>query len=116
MTEGNLEAYAQHLEKSDNYRVLRRLPEIPCYYPPGDETPHIGVYVDIETTGLNPGTDHIIELAMVTFEFLPDGRIFRVLKQFDAFNDPGYPLPAGIIKLTGITDAMVQGQTIDRDK
>ncbi len=116
MTDDTLESYAQHLEHSDDYRVLRRLPDITCYHPPGSESPHIGVYVDVETTGLNPGTDHIIELAMVTFEFHPDGRIFRVMEQFDGLNDPGYPLPEGIIKLTGITDAMVQGQSIDRDK
>lgn len=116
MTKENLEACVQRLEQSDNYRVLRRLPEVTCYHASTEETPQTGVFVDVETTGLNPGTDLIIELAMVTFEFLPDGRIFRILEKFDAFNDPGFALPDGIVKLTGITDAMVQGRVIDRNK
>ena len=116
MNNDTLEEYARVLEDSPDYRVLRRLPETSCYHSSPETSPSVGVYVDIETTGLSPGTDQIIELAMVTFEFLPDGRIFRVLEQFDQFNDPGFPLPEGIVKLTGITDAMVQGRTIDRDR
>lgn len=116
MTKETLETCAQRLEQSDDFRVLRRIPEVTRYHAAAEETPQIGVYVDVETTGLNPGTDLIIELAMVTFEFLSDGRIFRILEKFDAFNDPGFPLPDGIVKLTGITDAMVQGRVIDRGK
>ncbi len=116
MTSDALEECARKLEQSDEYRVLRKLPNISCYNSPSGETPQIGVYVDIETTGLDPGKDKIIELAMVSFEFLSDGRIFRILEKFDAFNDPGFELPENIVKLTGITDAMVQGQSIDKDR
>ena len=52
---------------------------------------------------------------MVTFEFLPDGRIFKILDHFDQFQDPGFPIPEGIVALTGITDSMVQGKTIDEN-
>ncbi len=113
MTSDRFEECAKFLEQSEAYRVLRKLPEITCYNPPPKEMPQVGVYVDIETTGLNPGVDKIIELAMVSFEFLSDGRIFRILDRYDAFNDPGFDLPEGIVKLTGITDEMVRGQSID---
>jgi DNA polymerase III subunit epsilon len=108
-----LEEYARALEASDDYRVLRRLQPVSRYHPDPEEDKLIGVFADIETTGLDPGTDKIIELAMVRFEFLPDGRIFRILDEFSAFADPGFPLPEGIVHLTGITDAMVQGRSID---
>ncbi|NTV93721.1 MAG: 3'-5' exonuclease [Chlorobiaceae bacterium] len=113
MTADRFEECAELLERSKQYRVLRKLPDTNCYNPPPKEMPQVGVYVDIETTGLNPGVDKIIELAMVSFEFLSDGRIFRILDRYDAFNDPGFDLPEGIVKLTGITDEMVRGQSID---
>jgi DNA polymerase-3 subunit epsilon len=113
MTSDRFEECARLLEQSDEYRVLRKLPDVNRYNPPPKEMPQVGVYVDIETTGLNPGVDKIIELAMVLFEFLSDGRIFRILDRYDAFNDPGFELPEGIVKLTGITDEMVRGQSID---
>jgi DNA polymerase III subunit epsilon len=112
-SEDILEEYARALEASDDYRVLRRLQPVSRYHPDPEEDKLIGVFADIETTGLDPGTDKIIELAMVRFEFLPDGRIFRILDEFSAFADPGFPLPEGIVHLTGITDAMVQGRSID---
>ena len=108
-----LEESARHLEASGDYRVLRRLQPVSRYHQDTEEEKLLGVYADIETTGLDPGTDKIIELGMVRFEFLPDGRIFRLLEEFSAFADPGFPLPEGIVRLTGITDAMVQGRSID---
>lgn len=109
-----LEHCVEALKQSDDYRVIKRLNPINAYCEETtDEPKRVGLYLDVETTGLNAGTDKIIELAMVTFEFLPDGRIFKILDQFDQFQDPGFPIPEGIVALTGITDSMVQGQTID---
>jgi DNA polymerase-3 subunit epsilon len=51
---------------------------------------------------------------MVRFEFASDGRIFRLLEDFDQFNDPGEPIPPQIVALTGITDEMVRGQRIEQ--
>jgi DNA polymerase-3 subunit epsilon len=113
MTLDRLEDCARLLEQSSDYRVLRRMEPVASYHPPDAESKLIGAYVDVETTGLNPGTDKIIELGMVLFEFLSDGRIYRILEQFSAFSDPGFPLPEGIVRLTGITDSMVSGKTID---
>ena len=73
----------------------------------------IGVFLDTETTGLSCVTDRIIELGMVKFEYTEDGRIFRLLDEFNRYQDPGMPIPEAITKLTGITDDMVKGHQIN---
>ncbi len=59
------------------------------------------VIVDVETTGWLPGQAGITEIAAV--------RIGRGLPraEFSALVNPGHPIPADIVALTGITDAMV---------
>ena len=61
------------------------------------------VVFDVETTGLSAIYDSIIELAAVKMK---DG---NVIDQFEEFIDPGHPLSATTIQLTGITDDMVKG-------
>jgi len=106
---------ANELEKSEQYRVLRKYEEQDFYCSDCSDDKLFGVYVDVETTGLIQGKDKIIELAIVGFEFLPDGRIFRILKKFDEFEDPGFPISTEITALTGITDEMVEGKHINED-
>jgi len=53
---------------------------------------------------------------MVPFDFAGDGRIFAVHEPFSRFRDPGRPIPDAVTQLTGITDAMVAGASIDADE
>jgi len=67
------------------------------------------VAVDVETTGLSPQRDAIIEIGAVRF---CNGEI---VDTFETFVDPGRPIPLFIQQLTNISDRDVAGQpTIDR--
>lgn len=108
-----LEQLAARLEASGGYRILRRVAPGTCIHAPDSTPTRRGIFLDVETTGLSSSTDEIIELAMVPFDFTDDGRIFAIHESFDALRDPGRPIPSAITALTGITDAMVAGSSID---
>ena len=99
-----------------DYRVIRRLKPVDRYHDDSGAEKHIGIYLDTEATGLNPGMDRIIELALVPFEYDSEGRIYRILPAYNALQDPGVPISAFITRITGITDEMVAGQAIDLDE
>jgi DNA polymerase III subunit epsilon len=109
----SLAAMADALSLSADYRVLRRLVPRQVYLPRIGHDVRTAVLLDTETTGLDPRNDEIIELGMVKFDYLPDGRIVGVRDVFSAFNEPSVPISAEITALTGITDEMVAGQRID---
>jgi DNA polymerase-3 subunit epsilon len=104
---------AATLEASGQYRVLRRLgirSSVPI--PEGMKT-RVGLFVDTETTGLDPRTHEIIELAMVPFRYGLDGVVYEILVPFHGFRQPAEPIPPEVTELTGIDDAMVAGKSID---
>jgi DNA polymerase-3 subunit epsilon len=68
--------------------------------------------LDVETTGLDPTRDEIIELAMLKFEYGLNGTIYRVLDQFNRLREPTVTIPIEITKLSGITGEMVAGKVI----
>ncbi|MGH2592323.1 MAG: helicase C-terminal domain-containing protein [Anaerolineae bacterium] len=59
--------------------------------------PRIAVSLDLETTGLDPNRDAILEIGAVKF------RDDEVLETFSSLINPGRPIPHKIIELTGIT-------------
>ncbi|WP_427144836.1 3'-5' exonuclease [Rhizobium pisi] len=102
------------LEATGDYRVLRRLqpasgqPETP----PGAKR---GVLLDVETTGLDPDVDEIIELAMLPFFYSDEDEIVGIGVPFNELRQPARPIPAEVTKLTGIDQDMVAGKSIDPD-
>ena len=113
----DLERMARALEATGDFRVLRRFAPRAVYDDvPAGEDRFVGMFLDVETTGFEPGRDRIIELAMVPFSYTEDGRIHRVYRPFTALEDPGTPIPKEIQELTTITDAMVAGQKIDDER
>ncbi|MCP3468337.1 3'-5' exonuclease [Bradyrhizobium sp. CCGUVB23] len=109
----DLAAMAEALGRSEDYRVLRRLVARAPYTPMAGQEVKTGILLDTETTGLDHAKDEIIELGMVKFDYLADGRIAGVRDTFSAFNEPSFPIPTEIIALTGVTDDMVAGHRID---
>jgi len=109
----SLAAMADALSRSADYRVLRRLvPRVP-FTPPVGLNMKTAVLLDTETTGLDAQKDEVIELGMVKFDYLPDGRIVGVRETFSAFNEPSGSISPEITALTGITGEMVTGHRID---
>lgn len=108
-----LESMAKELEASGQYRVLRRLQSRTVIEQPDGSEMRMGLFLDVETTGLDPTNDEIIELAMVPFTYGLDGRIFQIHEAFQRFRQPSLPILPAITALTGITNEMVVGQVID---
>ncbi len=59
------------------------------------------VAIDVETTGMEPGTDQLIEIGAVRYD---EGRETACLSQLI---DPRCPIPVRVQNLTGITPSMV---------
>jgi DNA polymerase-3 subunit epsilon len=106
-------AMAELLQKSEDYRVLRRLKPRTIVTSDDGLPTKTGVLLDVETTGLNSRHDEVIELGMVKFTYLPDGTIVRVVDTFSSFREPSVAIPQEVVELTGITDEIVRGQKID---
>ena len=59
-------------------------------------------FFDIESTGINPSTDRIVELAIIKIN--PDGQQSRLRRLIN----PGMPIPKESSDIHGITDEMVK--------
>jgi len=59
-------------------------------------------FIDLETTGVNPGRDRILEIAIIKIS--PDGSIVKKRKLIN----PEMPIPAESSAIHGITDDMVK--------
>jgi len=60
--------------------------------------------VDVETTGSAPPGGRVLEVAVAMLE---GGTVHLA---FDTLLDPGMPVPAAVVRLTGITDRLVAGR------
>jgi DNA polymerase-3 subunit epsilon len=72
--------------------------------------------IDVETTGLDWTRHHVIEVCAARVQINAAGRIVGVRSIGEGLEDPGHPLPRQIVELTGLTDAMLEGKGIDRDR
>ncbi|MGL4439514.1 MAG: 3'-5' exonuclease [Bosea sp. (in: a-proteobacteria)] len=115
MDEANadLDVLAARLFASGRFRVQRRLDRRTIITAPDDTPTKLGLFVDVETTGLDLKKDEVIELAMVPFTYGLDGRIFEIRPSYQSFREPSLPIAPAVTAITGITDAMVAGQRID---
>jgi len=111
-----LEAMAAKLEASGRYRILRRLETCTLHTDFDPAMLKRGIFLDTETTGVDSRRDEIIELAMVPFDYDPAGRLCGVHAPFVGLSQPSKSIPAEVTRITGITDAMVEGQSIDPDQ
>ena len=110
------ESAAALLDAHEDYRVLRRLRPSGLIGPrPLATGERLAVIVDTETTGLDHKRHEVIELGMVAFVYDAEGRVLGITGEFSALQEPSEKVPPEITRLTGITDAMLDGQRIDLD-
>ncbi|MGQ0571379.1 MAG: 3'-5' exonuclease [Armatimonadota bacterium] len=64
------------------------------------------VFLDLETTGVNPAADRIVEISIV--KVLSDGRRESLTRRVN----PGVPIPPESSRIHGITDADVAGAPV----
>jgi len=101
------------LEATGRYQILKKLEPRAIAAIPRPGYPLRGVILDTETTGLDARKDEIIEIGLIGFTFNHAGEIGDVTGIYGGLQQPSIPIPADVTRLTGITDAMVLGQTID---
>ena len=76
------------------------------------DTSITALVVDVETTGLDPSADRIVEIAVVGVDF--ERRCYR--KLFHSLVDPEIPIPPEASAVHHITTAMVAGQAPSLDR
>jgi DNA polymerase-3 subunit epsilon len=114
MEHDKIEALAIQVANHPDYRVLRRLKPRTIFGNNSPKTIARAVVVDTETTGMDPISNEVIELALVVFEWDPvSGEAIRVVDTYDALEQPKEPIPAETTRIHGITDDMVVGKRID---
>lgn len=73
-----------------------------------------GLIVDVETTGLDPRQDKIIELALVEFAVGGAAATGPVITRcYSSLADPGIEIPQEVTEVTGLATAHVRGHSID---
>jgi DNA polymerase III subunit epsilon len=113
MNSTEAEGLAARLAAHPDYRIVKRLQAAECPALSSKLVRRAAV-IDTETTGTDPAADKVIELAVVTFEYCAEsGAVGRVLGRYDAFEDPGMPIPPESTAIHGITDEMVHGHHFD---
>ena len=112
----SIERAARMLEDSTDFRVLRRIPK-PFQLMDGNAPPDAQcvAIVDVETTGLSLADDEVIELAILLAWVSADGEVLAHLGPWSWLADPGRFLSPEIVRLTGLCDADLSGQSIDPD-
>lgn len=65
--------------------------------------------IDLETTGVNPAFDRIVEIGAVRFS------INGYRHEFQSLVNPGIQIPGNVIRIHGITDAMVADAPLIND-
>lgn len=71
--------------------------------------------IDVETTGLDWRRHPVIEVCAARVQVDVQGRIKGIRSIGTGLEDPGHPLPSGIVQLTGLTDDILAGKAMDRE-
>lgn len=108
------ESAARALDRHPKFKVVRELEPMRRRESRFKRTGELTVCVlDVETTGKDRRTDRITELALQRVMIDAFGRIVETGRPISWLEDPGISIPEEVVKITGITDAMVAGHRIN---
>lgn len=69
--------------------------------------------VDLETTGLEPSSEEIIEIGLLEFKYSSDSDSCDILTSCSMLHEPSRSISPEITKITGISNELVKGQRIN---
>ncbi|NLW47097.1 MAG: DNA polymerase III subunit epsilon [Firmicutes bacterium] len=74
-------------------------------------------FIDVETTGLNPAHEEIIEFAISLFAFNQEsGKILGIIDEYNGLREPSCPISRGAFMVHQINKEAVKGMILDRAK
>ncbi|QNE04888.1 3'-5' exonuclease [Croceicoccus marinus] len=119
MTQDKDAELVRQIEADGDYRVLRKIKPPRALQDRNlkEGTRRIAI-LDVETTGLDPRTDSIIEIAVMTLDvdWPHDSAVLSNTVPMTWLQDPGRAISSKITApLTGLTNEMLVGQQIDRE-
>lgn len=77
----------------------------------------IAGFIDVETTGLNPEKDEIIEFSIVLFAFDQEtGEIKGIIDEYTGLREPDRRIPKAASEIHGLTRKDVRGKVLDNAK
>lgn len=78
---------------------------------PGTE---LACIVDVETTGLNPHREEIVELSLLLFAYWPaTGEVIGVVDEYTGQREPGVPISREATTVHGLTKRQLKGLQLD---
>lgn len=80
-------------------------------------TQGMACFIDVETTGLSPKTEEIIEIAICLFAYRKDtGEITEIVDQYVGLREPCVPISPGAARVHGLRMKDLCGQQLDVDR
>ncbi len=77
----------------------------------------IGGCIDVETTGLSPRYNEVIEFALILFSYhRPTGEIIAVLDEYSGLREPGCAISRGAAGVHGLTREQLRGKTLAQER
>lgn len=100
------------LKSSNDHKVLNRVRETLIEKEPTGRI-FKAAFIDLETTGLDPRSDEIIEVGVLIVSFTSEDGFIKIDFTNNQLQQPNNPISEEITKITGITNEDVEGKIID---
>ncbi len=101
------------LEATGQYKVLARVPESLTQNATVNGRLFKAAIIDLETTGLDPKSDEIIEAGTLIVSFTNEDGFIALEFADNQLQQPNTPISEEITRITGITNEEVEGKSID---